>query len=159
MSPRQPVFRNIIRRGLRTAFDPDPTPAQKKKAFNFFLGRCAYCREELPSSGWDMDHLVSESRGGTNHISNRVPACKKCNSEERREKGYNDFSPSRSTGETKDARIERIEGWRKENGSAPLFAPEVKALWEEYETAVIELYNRAVRDLKAARKASDNRDF
>jgi 5-methylcytosine-specific restriction endonuclease McrA len=41
----------------------------------FYLDRCAYCG----SSGDLEDHVIPLARGGTNHISNIVPACGSCN--------------------------------------------------------------------------------
>lgn len=41
-------------------------------------GRCAYCGQVVASP--TRDHLVPLSRGGTDSLSNLVPACKPCNS-------------------------------------------------------------------------------
>ena len=39
-------------------------------------GRCAYCGEQKPLQA---DHRIPLSRGGTNFISNILPACRRCN--------------------------------------------------------------------------------
>jgi 5-methylcytosine-specific restriction endonuclease McrA len=39
-------------------------------------GRCAYCGEQRPLT---VDHDIPLSRGGSNFISNIVPACRSCN--------------------------------------------------------------------------------
>jgi 5-methylcytosine-specific restriction endonuclease McrA len=47
--------------------------------------RCAYCREEGTSTvgpdghSWHMDHVIPLARGGKDHSSNVVKACKTCN--------------------------------------------------------------------------------
>lgn len=58
-------------------------------------GLCFYCGEKLPPDteylddggkavtghrNWHIDHFVPLSNGGSNHISNLVPACIPCNS-------------------------------------------------------------------------------
>ncbi len=58
---------------------------EKKWAWEFTQGRCWYCGQHLnPFWGWDSnslhwDHIVPVKRGGTNDISNIVPACADCN--------------------------------------------------------------------------------
>jgi len=47
-----------------------------KKVLVLFDYKCLYCRDEANT----LDHVVPEDRGGTNHITNCVPACKRCNS-------------------------------------------------------------------------------
>ena len=42
----------------------------------FYGGRCAYCGETGPV---EIEHKIPLSRGGTNDISNIVPACRRCN--------------------------------------------------------------------------------
>lgn len=46
----------------------------KKEEFN---NLCGYCKE---SKKLTKDHLTPLSKGGTNYISNIIPACKSCNS-------------------------------------------------------------------------------
>jgi hypothetical protein len=43
-----------------------------------FCGRCVYCKKEL-GSGWQADHVVPKSKGGSDRPSNRVAACESCN--------------------------------------------------------------------------------
>ncbi len=44
-------------------------------------GRCWYCGFVLPvaTSGWHIEHQIPASRGGTDDLSNLVPACARCN--------------------------------------------------------------------------------
>lgn len=41
-------------------------------------GCCAYCNEPL-AHGWELDHVIPLSRGGTNTVDNVVFACPSCN--------------------------------------------------------------------------------
>lgn len=45
-----------------------------------FGHRCAYCRARLTRTTRSRDHAIPLSRGGSNDISNIVPACRSCNS-------------------------------------------------------------------------------
>jgi len=44
-----------------------------------FDGRCYYCGERLTAGTRTRDHLIPIVKGGTNDISNIVPACRSCN--------------------------------------------------------------------------------
>jgi hypothetical protein len=81
---------NLMRRGLRLLFDPEPSPEEKRRVFDFFEGRCAYCDEEVVEK-YDFDHLVSSAKGGANHVSNRVLSCKPCNAKHKRETDWQEF--------------------------------------------------------------------
>src|SRR6185369_7708944 len=82
--------KNVIRRSVRTVLDKHPSDAEVMRLWHHFNDRCAYCNESIPpgSTQARLDHLVS---GGTNHISNRVPACARCNDEEKREAPWEQF--------------------------------------------------------------------
>jgi 5-methylcytosine-specific restriction endonuclease McrA len=41
-------------------------------------GLCAYCKEPL-GEGWQADHVISKSRGGSDRPFNRVSSCEGCN--------------------------------------------------------------------------------
>jgi len=45
------------------------------------LGGCAYCH--LPTTDLEPDHVIPLSKGGSNSITNVVPACRSCNSDKR----------------------------------------------------------------------------
>lgn len=45
--------------------------------------RCAYCPAVLTRATAQRDHIVALARGGTNDISNIVPACTSCNNRKR----------------------------------------------------------------------------
>lgn len=45
-----------------------------------FNWHCAYCGEKLSKETMVIDHVVAKSNGGSNHIDNLFPSCRKCNS-------------------------------------------------------------------------------
>lgn len=49
----------------------------------FYGWRCRYCGTELNEETVTMDHRIPLAKGGTNWISNLVPACKSCNCSKR----------------------------------------------------------------------------
>lgn len=51
-------------------------------------GHCNYCVKKLAwrnygnpdgRGGWEVDHSIPRSKGGTNHLNNLVPSCINCN--------------------------------------------------------------------------------
>jgi len=58
------------------------TAADWKAKLEYYGYRCRYCgiHKSETSEGWlEADHAIPLSQGGTNFISNIVPACKSCN--------------------------------------------------------------------------------
>lgn len=53
------------------------TAEQWSELRQLYLNRCAYCFSEAPLT---IDHFIPIKRGGTNDVSNIVPACSSCNS-------------------------------------------------------------------------------
>lgn len=56
--------------------------------YDKFDGRCRYCGKQLAfgnygvigrRGAWQIDHSVSRSNGGTDHLNNLFPACVSCN--------------------------------------------------------------------------------
>jgi len=54
----------------------DVTPLGLEQLFEGYSNLCVYCL----SVATEVDHVVPFSRGGSNDISNIVPACESCNS-------------------------------------------------------------------------------
>lgn len=50
-----------------------------RQIFNLYSGICQYCRKDIQYSHATKDHALPKSKGGSNHDSNIVLACKKCN--------------------------------------------------------------------------------
>lgn len=87
------IAKNALRRMLWGIVDPEPTWNEISELRGYFGEVCFYCDKSLPSlkDDFTLDHVVPSSQGGTNGISNRVPACRRCNSTERRDKPFEDF--------------------------------------------------------------------
>ena len=50
-----------------------------RQIYNLYEGVCQYCCKEIRFSLATKDHTMPKSKGGSNHDSNIVLACKKCN--------------------------------------------------------------------------------
>jgi hypothetical protein len=50
----------------------------RRYLFQKHKGKCAYCKKDL-GNGWQADHVIPKSRGGSDRPFNRVAACGPCN--------------------------------------------------------------------------------
>ena len=110
-SPSQAI--GHIRAGLKAIVDPHPSASELTQMWEFFQNhdgrcQCAFCDEAIVpgTSEAHRDHLLSRKHGGLNHISNRVPACSRCNGNDKREMEWRDFlhpdrGPRRISGGTR----------------------------------------------------------
>jgi hypothetical protein len=104
----------MVRRSLRAVVDPHPSDEEIAEMWQFFAGLCVYCGQAIALRSKDMhlDHLESEAAGGSNHISNRVPACASCNEKEKRDLPWYTFLERKATSpEVRDARRQKILAW------------------------------------------------
>jgi hypothetical protein len=147
---------NLMRRGLRLLFDPEPTPQELELLITFFGGRCAYCDEEV-NGKYDFDHLASSAQGGANHVSNRVLSCKPCNAIHKREKDWRVFLGEKWAHDaTRQAElVARIEEWvRTQSVYAPpdsivtLWTQECQRLTTEFSAAVTRIRHAIAEDDK-----------
>ena len=64
----------------RTDIDaPIPYRLNKHVLFGQQDGLCAGCRSEFPFRAFEVDHVIPQSRGGTDHIDNLQLLCSSCN--------------------------------------------------------------------------------
>ena len=143
---------NLMRRGLRLQLDPGPTSEERRKAFEFFGYKCAYCEAQIDLKMGHLDHLVSASQGGSNHTSNRVPSCPICNAKEKRETHWEGFLSEKCHGDATAIRLKRrrIEQWIEECGARPSFSEIASRLAEEEGRRLTDEYNQACRRIKEA---------
>jgi hypothetical protein len=116
----------------------------------YFSGKCAYCDGPL-TTRWHADHLLSVDSGGFNHISNRVPACPRCNEHEKRDMAWPEFL-ERKSGGNKDlfeARKARIESWiRRWVPTIPPVNAEQRQAWKAEVDSVAVAIDTAWKRLK-----------
>ena len=156
--PLHPAWaKNVTRRVLGATISPDPSKRDRNQVEAFFGGRCAYCATPL-SKKWHLDHLVPFDQGGSNHISNRVPACPTCNEHEKREKPWDEFLREKCGADlvAYRARRARIEAWGTVRGAeaGARISPELRATWEREVALVGVAIDLAHQRLKAARATS-----
>ena len=58
---------------------PIPYRLNKHVLFGRQEGLCAGCRSEFPYRAFEVDHVIPQSRGGTDHIDNLQLLCSSCN--------------------------------------------------------------------------------
>ena len=85
--------KNTIRRAFREVVESSPSKSQIADLWSYFESTCVYCGKILDRKNKDghVDHLVPASKGGLNHISNRVLSCATCNSDEKLDRPWEEF--------------------------------------------------------------------
>jgi hypothetical protein len=153
--PLHPAWvKNISRRVLWAALEADISKDDRLTMAEFFGGNCAYCEQAL-GTRWHADHLLSVDSGGFNHLSNRVPACPRCNEHEKRDMVWLRFLELKSNGDAvvlarRRARIDQWAGLKKP--SACPVTEEQRLAWKtEVETlaAAIDAAWSRLRKIKA----------
>lgn len=51
----------------------------RRKIFEKYNGRCAYCGNQITIDNMTIDHFDPKSKGGSLSIHNCLPSCKRCN--------------------------------------------------------------------------------
>lgn len=139
--PLHPAWvKNISRRVLWAALEAEITKRDRQMMADYFSGKCAYCEDALPKR-WHADHLLSVDNGGFNHLSNRVPACPRCNEHEKRDMEWTQFLQHKSGGDSAVllSRRTRIEQWmhRQKPRSFPVSEIQRIAWKREVETLAL----------------------
>jgi 5-methylcytosine-specific restriction protein A len=58
------------------------TPQRRARIFAAHDGRCHKCTRKLgPADGWEVDHIIALSAGGTDDDANLAPCCDWCHDE------------------------------------------------------------------------------
>ena len=119
MPPVSTAFaKNVVRRALMQVADPAPDRRQQALIWDFFAATCAYCGRSISKASKEghIDHLVSASLGGRNHIANRVLSCAPCNEKEKRDAAWEDFLRTKCSDDRVHAeRHAKIEEWQRLN--------------------------------------------
>ena len=55
--------------------------AKRRSIYLKYGGRCAYCGSPLDIHQMTVDHVLPQSKGGSNSLENLMPSCRKCNTE------------------------------------------------------------------------------
>ncbi len=147
LTPSQ--VKNLMRRGLRLLVDPEPEPEECEKVKTFFQHCCAYCGTSIEAGKGDLDHLLSASRGGRNHTSNRVFSCRCCNQKEKRDRDWQEFLLEKGLGfEEKERKI--LDWLDSVEIVAPIPSIILQAIEEESQrvTAIYDNACQKIRDLR-----------
>jgi hypothetical protein len=155
-----PMARNMIRRALIEMIDKSPSKSEISQVWEYFGSACAYCGRALMSGEKQahLDHLISSSAGGRNHIANRVLACAACNEHEKREMDWEIFLRLKAESEAEFlSRKRRIEKWTTMFPvDAAVLAPEVFDFARECADEAVRAFSiqadriRALRDVQQA---------
>ncbi|HZF02649.1 MAG TPA: HNH endonuclease [Methylomirabilota bacterium] len=152
--------KNIIRRAFREIIDETPSKQESERIWKFFESECAYCGKKLEKTNKDghIDHLISASKGGRNHFSNRVLSCANCNEKEKRDLPWEEFLTSKVAGQVlMETRRQKILDWQK--GNLDNFAANFHSLVNSADSLANEVVN--VFELKIAelKKQKQNLKF
>jgi len=150
--------KNIVRRGFSQLVDPGPDAKAQAQIWEFFRSQCAFCGATLKKGAKEghIDHLVSASGGGANHLGNRVLACAPCNEKEKRDAHWEHFltTKARSPQELLERRS-RILEWQTLHkeviGSA---SPEVQAAALAAAAEVNGLFEKKVAEIRAMMRSA-----
>jgi 5-methylcytosine-specific restriction endonuclease McrA len=149
------LAKNMMRRSLRAVVDPHPSDEEVAEVRRFFGGLCAYCGTSVALGAKDMhlDHLESETTGGSNHISNRVPSCATCNEKEKRELPWLRFLDRKAASpEVRETRKKKILAWiSRFSSDAGRLGDELRGRVGEEIGKAVAAYDLALEHLRSMR--------
>lgn len=147
------MAKNVVRRALLQLVDPSPDKIQAALIWDYFESRCAYCDRSLMRGAKEghIDHLISASAGGRNHLANRVLACATCNEKEKRDADWRAFLEQKCPDQsTRLTRLARIEGWLElQKAKGDPIDPALIVAAEEAAKEIAAAFNEKVKSLKA----------
>jgi hypothetical protein len=160
MPPVSTAFaKNVVRRALMQVADPAPDRRQQLLIWEFFASACAYCGRVVSKESKEghIDHLVSASLGGRNHIANRVLSCAPCNEKEKRDAPWEDFLRVKCSDDlVHGERRARIEEWQRLNALEDTeAAATLRALAEISATDAHRLFDEKVVLIRESRRAQE----
>lgn len=126
--------------------------------WTFFAASCAYCGDPLERELREghADHLVATAAGGTNHPSNFVLACGRCNGDEKLDSDWEAFLRLKCADEDPTvfpARRARILEWvHSQAGELPQPDQAAEARIEAHIDSAIDAFNAAHNELLAIRE-------
>lgn len=152
--PLHPAWvKNISRRVLWAALEKDISKKDRLAMKEFFGSKCCYCENQLPAR-WHADHLQAFDKGGFNHLSNRVPACPRCNEHEKRDMDWVEFLRKKSDGDEQafERRKGLIDQWIAHNHlTEPPVTYEQRQAWQNEVTKLADAIDDAWNRLKAGK--------
>jgi len=128
--------KNAMRRSLADLVDSPASQTEQDRLREYFQHRCAYCGAAAPRREGHLDHAVAD---GGSHVGNLVLACKTCNGDEKRERGWEQFLREKTADDDAQfaVRYARIAGWMAKNPSTrPPLPSEVVDALKTAETAI-----------------------
>lgn len=148
--------KNVIRRSFREIIDPPPDKDAVSKIWAFFNSMCAYCGtplDRLKKEG-HIDHLISASQKGPNHLGNRVLSCATCNEKEKLDLPWESFLQAKLKDESVfQNRKRKILEWLDKNKTIPQNAQVLKEI-DALANDVAEYFESRVKKAKEITLAS-----
>lgn len=150
-------IKNFVRRSLRELVDSSPNKDAVTTIWAYFANRCAYCDRVLLRENKEghIDHLVSASQSGANHISNRVLSCAQCNEKEKLDRDWREFLRSKApSDEDFRSREARILLWVQSAAAAHPLDPALIAEAAAAASEVNELFDSRYKALRQRARES-----
>jgi CRISPR/Cas system Type II protein with McrA/HNH and RuvC-like nuclease domain len=150
MTPSQ--ARNAIKRSLKALIDPKITKADKAVIWEYFENKCAYCGCGLNPNDRKahIDHVISESEGGSNRLCNLILTCATCNGDEKREMPWQDFLATKYDVKSKKykSRYEKIMAWFELQSGSPTITTKQQELLTTAFNEINLCYSNVVEKIK-----------
>jgi hypothetical protein len=148
------MAKNQMRRCLRAIIDPHPIPKEVSELWAYFDSTCAYCGLLLKRGARDahVDHVVSQSSGGSNSIYNHVLACSRCNGDEKREEDWESFLARKALDPQQLAqRHAHIAKWVEKASGLTITSNISQEQVESIIKCAIESFDASIKQLRAIR--------